>query len=253
MAAVFAAGCSGPSDPAGVPVATVADRPVTAAVFDAYVLQRTGVVAASVAPERKAQLLEELLRLEAAAEIGLLRHGPESASRAELARLESLAHSAAEAAGVFAAPTDAELQQAYQRFLASQPSLEYHAAHILVPTEAQAATILARLARGEDFPAVAASESIDRSPGEGGDLGWIRPDGLPAAFIDAVKALAVGAYTPQPVKTPFGWHIIRLLETRAATPPRFDDIKAQLAVTIQQERYARFLSNSTKAVRIVRQ
>src|ERR1700694_4791550 len=78
-------------------------------------------------------------------------------------------------------------------------------------------------------------------------LGWIAPGQLPVAFIDTVKSLKAGQFTTMPVQTPYGWHLIKLLDTRSASAPAFDQVKAQLAANLQQERCQNFLDSSLKA------
>jgi len=91
------------------------------------------------------------------------------------------------------------------------------------------------------------SESADDSKSRGGDLGWIAPGKLPAEFTGALRDLKAGQLAPKPVHTIYGWHLIKLIETRVATAPPFDQVKAQLATTLQQERYGKFLAGSLGA------
>jgi peptidyl-prolyl cis-trans isomerase C len=213
-------------------------------LLDAYIAQHASVDSASIDAERRRELEQSFAKLSAAAKLGEVVPG--ATARAEIARLESLAHSAAEAAGVYATPTDAELQQAYEAYLQTLPASEYHVAHILVANEILANAVIAELGGGEKFADVAAKRSADDSKAKGGDLGWIHPGHLPAAFFDALKTLKPGQYTKTPVHTPYGWHVIELIEIRPASPPAFDQVKAQLATNLQQERYRKFLDDSLK-------
>jgi peptidyl-prolyl cis-trans isomerase C len=244
LSSLLAAGCAR-SPQSSTDPAALADRSDSRALLDFYVAQHAGVSPAAVSPALKAQLGQELTRLQAAAARG--ENVPNIAPRLQLARLELLARAGAEAAGVYVQPSDAELQQAYQAYLRTLPASEYHVAHILVATERLAADVVARLDDGANFADLAAQRSADDSKSRGGDLGWIHPGHLPEQFFEALKELKPGEYTKVPVHTPYGWHVIRLSETRAASPPPFDQVKAQLATNLQQERYQRYLDDAVTA------
>jgi peptidyl-prolyl cis-trans isomerase C len=122
-------------------------------------------------------------------------------------------------------------------------------AHILVANEILANAVIAELGSGDKFADVAAKRSADDSKSKGGDLGWIHPGHLPQQFFAALKSLEPGQYTKVPIHTPYGWHVIRLIATRAANPPPFDQIKAQLSTNLQQDRYRRFLDDFAPATK----
>jgi peptidyl-prolyl cis-trans isomerase C len=205
-----------------------------------------------VPQQRRAQLLEELKKLTAAAQIESAQISPNVQQKIDLQRLETLAHAGAVSAGVFATPTDPVLAAAYEKFKAGLPAREYHVAHILVATENLATSVIVLLRSGEDFAKVAKEKSADDSKDRGGDIGWIAPGKLPLAFTDAVARLKTGEFTQQPVKTSYGWHIIRLIETRPKDAPPFEEVKAQIAANLQQERYQTFLDESLKKVSTTR-
>lgn len=114
------------------------------------------------------------------------------------------------------------------------PADQIHAEHILVNSEDEAKAIIARLDKGEDFAAIAKEKSTDTGSGAaGGDLGWFGKGATVKPFEDAAFALEVGKYTKTPVKSDFGWHVIKLLEKRKEPAPtladRHDEIRDQLA------------------------
>ncbi len=124
--------------------------------------------------------------------------------------------------------TDEYLQQVYQDEVASQPDVtEWHAKHILVPTEEEAQAALDRINGGESFDDVAKEVSKDGSAAQGGDLGWFGPGRMVPEFEKAVSELEVGAVS-EPVQSQFGYHVIMLEETRVAEKPKFEDIEPQL-------------------------
>ncbi|MBL1258915.1 MAG: peptidylprolyl isomerase [Thiotrichaceae bacterium] len=128
--------------------------------------------------------------------------------------------------------TEALLMAAYNDKFGGS-SNEYHLRHILVKHETEANNILAALKRGEDFKKLAGTISIDPSSSDGGSLGWMGNDLMPAEFAPIVAALKPGEYASTPVKSSFGWHIIQLDEQRAITPPPFETVANNLAASIQ--------------------
>jgi len=115
-----------------------------------------------------------------------------------------------------------------QTVKAMKPEEEVHARHILVENEDQAKKIAARLKGGEDFAKVAGEVSKDPgSKAEGGDLGWFAKDRMVAPFAEAAFKLPVGQVS-DPVKTQFGWHVIKVEEKRTKPVPSFDEMKEQV-------------------------
>ena len=110
----------------------------------------------------------------------------------------------------------------------SKPEEEVHARHILVDNEAEAKKIAARLKAGEDFAKVAAETSKDPgSKAEGGDLGWFTKERMVPDFATAAFALKPGQVS-EPVKTQFGWHVIKVEEKRMKPQPTFEELKEQI-------------------------
>lgn len=137
-----------------------------------------------------------------------------------------------------AEPTEAELKAAYDQAFGGQttPKLEYDAAHILVKTKEEADAIEKQLKDGADFGTLAEQKSTDPTSGPNkGDLGWFQADQMVPPFAEAVKALKKGEISV-PVQTGFGWHVIKLIDSREVTPPKFDEIKDQLAVQVRRDK-----------------
>ncbi|WP_168192154.1 peptidylprolyl isomerase [Pararhodobacter marinus] len=136
------------------------------------------------------------------------------------------------------AVTEESLNAAYETFAAEyaegEPVTEYHAAHILVRTEEERDQVVAALDEGQEFGAVAAEFSIDGSAQQGGDLGWFAPGMMIPDFQAAVEALEPGQVS-EPVQTRFGWHVIKLFETRTAEVPAQEEVQMELSQEIQRE------------------
>jgi peptidyl-prolyl cis-trans isomerase C len=134
------------------------------------------------------------------------------------------------------AETEDALKARYQSFLKEKPAHEeVHARHILLATEAEAKSVIAELDKGADFAALAKKYSKDPGAEAGGDLGYFGHDDMVKEFADAAFALSPGQYTKTPVKTDFGWHVIKVEDRRAGKPPSFEEAREQLTRDIAHE------------------
>lgn len=132
------------------------------------------------------------------------------------------------------AVTEAALQKAYAvRYGDAEPAKEYRAAHILVETEEVAAALRAELEAGAEFAALAQEHSTGPSGANGGDLGWFAQGTMVAEFEEAVAALESGELS-KPVETQFGWHLLRLEDSRTEEVPSFEDVRADLSQSLQR-------------------
>ena len=137
--------------------------------------------------------------------------------------------------------TDEEMKAEYDKFAAQNSGKEYKARHILVETEDQAKAIIAKLKKGGKFEDIAKKESKDPGSGaKGGDLDWANPSNYVKEFSDALSALTKGKTTETPVKSQFGYHVIRLDDIRDAQLPKFEDVKPQIGQQLQQQKIAKF-------------
>ncbi len=126
--------------------------------------------------------------------------------------------------------TEAKLKEAYEAFVKDyKGEEEVRASHILVKTEQEAKDILAQLEKGADFAKLAKEKSVDPSKERNsGDLGFFGKDQMVKEFAEAAFALKKGETAKAPVKTQFGWHVIRVTDRRAGAPPKFEEVKDQL-------------------------
>jgi peptidyl-prolyl cis-trans isomerase C len=140
--------------------------------------------------------------------------------------------------------TDADLKAEYEKVIKGQTGkgTEYRARHILVETEAQAKSLIAQIKKGGKFEDLAKKNSKDPGSGaKGGDLDFARPDAYVAEFGQAMAALKKGQMTDTPVKSQFGYHIIRLDDTRESAPPAFDAVKPQIKQRVEGQRMQTFV------------
>jgi peptidyl-prolyl cis-trans isomerase C len=137
--------------------------------------------------------------------------------------------------------TDAEAKAEYEKFAAANGGKEYKAHHILVDKEADAKDIIARLKKGAKFEDIAKKQSKDTGSGaNGGELDWASPNSYVPEFTAGLTALKKGQVTDTPAKSQFGYHVIRLDDTRDSQLPPFDQVKPQITQQLQQQKLAKY-------------
>ncbi|MDX1819519.1 MAG: peptidylprolyl isomerase [Paracoccaceae bacterium] len=150
------------------------------------------------------------------------------------------------------AVTDEALQKAYdETFANAEPTREWNASHILVETEAEAKALIERLDAGEEFGALAQEASSDTSAASGGQLGWFESGMMVPDFEAAVVALEPGAVSA-PVQTQFGWHVVKLNETRLRDVPSIDEVRDELRPQVERAAVQARLDELTAAATVDR-
>jgi peptidyl-prolyl cis-trans isomerase C len=146
--------------------------------------------------------------------------------------------------------SDAEAKAEYDKFKAQAAGTEYRARHILVENEDEAKALLAKLKAGASFEELAKKNSKDPGSAEnGGDLDFAKADAYVPEFGQALAKLKKGETTEAPVKTQFGWHIIRLDDVREAQFPAFEDVKPQLVQRMEQVKLQQYQEELRKAAK----
>jgi peptidyl-prolyl cis-trans isomerase C len=137
--------------------------------------------------------------------------------------------------------TDADIKAEYDKFAAANAGKEFRARHILVEKEDEAKAIIASIKGGASFEDIAKKQSKDPGSGaNGGDLDWAAAGSYVTEFSEAMVKLDKGQMTDVPVKSQFGWHIIRVDDVRQAQLPAFDEVKPQIAQQMQQQKLSEF-------------
>lgn len=132
---------------------------------------------------------------------------------------------------------EADLQAAYDSVKSQYTGKEYHVEHILVEKESDAKAIIAQLKSGANFEEIAKAKSQDPgSAKNGGDLGWVSDKALVPEFSKAMVQLKNGQITEKPVKSQFGWHVIKMIDVRDVKAPSIDEIKDQLKQMIMSDK-----------------
>jgi len=137
--------------------------------------------------------------------------------------------------------TDAEIKAEYDKFVAANGGKEYRARHILVEKEDEAKALIADLKKGGKFEDLAKKASKDPGSGaNGGDLDWASAASYVPEFSNAMVKLEKGQMTDVPVKSQFGFHIIRVDDVREAQLPKLDEVKPQISQQLTQTKLGKF-------------
>jgi peptidyl-prolyl cis-trans isomerase C len=154
---------------------------------------------------------------------------------------------------VNAAVTDAALRARYdQEASRRQGEEEVHARHILVQTETEAKAALAEVTGGADFAEVAKRRSTDPGSRDGGDLGFFKRGDMVPEFAEAAFALQPGQISPAPVRSPFGWHVIKVEGRRSAPVPSFEESRQELRQKMLAEQVEAVVTRIRSAAKVER-
>jgi peptidyl-prolyl cis-trans isomerase C len=204
-------------------------------------------------PELEAQVRDEVVRREIFMQEAEKRGIPQSAdykTQMELARQMILIRGLIEDFRAKNPVTDAEAQREYDKFKGANSGSEYRARHILVEKEDEAKDLIKQIKAGASFEELAKKASKDTgSAANGGDLDFANPSNFVPEFSKAMTALEKGQMTSEPVKSQFGYHIIKLEDVRAATFPAFDDVKTQIKQNLEKQKVAEFQQGLIKAAK----
>jgi peptidyl-prolyl cis-trans isomerase C len=198
----------------------------------------------AVTPEMESQAKDQVVLREIFAQEATKRGvgaSPDFAAQLELAKQSILIRELFEDYRKKNPVTDAEAQAEYDKFKGQATGTEYRARHILVDKEEDAKALIAQIKGGAKFEDLAKAKSKDTGSAEnGGDLDFAKPESYVPEFGGALTKLKKGEMTEEPVKSQFGYHIIRLDDTRAASFPGFEEVKGQLKQRMEQVKMQAF-------------
>ena len=227
-----------PAAEAGKPLAVVNGKEIPALYGE--LVKREMAQGQPDSPQLDARVRESLINLELLSRSALdkgLDRDPQLAAALDIRRKDQLAKAYLEDYVKAHPITDAEIQAAYDKAKAEAVEPEYRARHILVQTEAEAKKIIADLGKKAKFEDLAKKHSKDPgSAKNGGALDWSDRRAFVAEFSDALAGLKKGETTKTPVKTQFGYHVIRLDDTRKPQIPPLDTVRGEIVKQIQQLR-----------------
>jgi len=233
-------------------IATVNGKPVPKARVDALVKQATKA-GQPVTPELETQAKDQVVLREIftqEAERQGIQNSKEFQDQLALVRQSVLLQTLFQTYAAKVQISDAEAKAEYDKIKGEQAGQEYHARHILVENEDDAKKLIAQIKAGGKFDELAKKNSKDTGSAEnGGDLDWAKPATYVPEFSTALQKLKPGEMTDTPVKTQFGYHIIKLEEVRAAQFPAFDDVKEKLKENMKGEKVREYQEKLRKAAK----
>ncbi len=234
-------------------VAIVNGKAVPKARMDALA-QQVEKAGRKITPEMQGQLREEVIAREVflqEAEKQGLSSSEDFKAQMELARQSILIRELFADYEKKNPVTDADLKAEYDKFATANGGKEYKARHILVEKEAEAKAIIASLKKGGKFEDIAKKQSKDPGSGaKGGDLDWANPSSYVPEFTEALLKLNKGQLAETPVKSQFGYHVIRVDDIRTAQLPPFEEVKPQIAKQMQQQKLAAFQEDLRKKAKV---
>lgn len=225
-------------------VATVNGKPIKQSWVD-YIIRDAESRGQKSNDNMKAAIVNELvgseLAYQEAQKLGIDKQ-PDYIANEELARRKLLVNAFLADFMKKNPVSEAEKKEAYEQYKKELGDKEYSARHILVKTEGEAKDILGQVKKGADFAKLAKEKSLDPGSKEkGGDLGWFSPAGMVKPFSDAVVSLKKGEIANDPIQTQFGWHVIKLVDSRATQVPAYDKVKEGLERTLQQRKLEKMM------------
>lgn len=228
-------------------VAVVNGKPVPTARVDS-VLKDIEARGQKDSPELREQIKGKLVELEVLsqeADKQGLGNSPEVKEKLALFREQMLANALVQDHAKKIVVKDSDVVAEYNKIKAAAENREeYHAYHILVEKEQDAKDIIAKLKGGAKFEDIAKEKSTDPGSAQnGGDLGWADPSGYVKEFSEAMTHLQKGQFTDTPVKSQFGYHIIRLDDKRPAQVPSLEDVKPRLTEMLKQKQMEEYLAS----------
>ncbi|MES2106599.1 MAG: peptidylprolyl isomerase [Pseudomonadota bacterium] len=204
-------------------------------------------------PQLRAMIRERLIGIEVLtqeAEKSGLATNPDVKTQLEMSRQSILINSLMRDYVEKNPVKDADVKAEYDKVKAQAGDKEYHAYHILVDKEDDAKAIISKLKAGAKFEELAKQSKDTGSAAKGGDLDWASPATFVAPFSQALVALQKGQITETPVKTEFGYHVIKLEDVRTAKFPALDEVKQQITEGLQNQKVQAYQQALLKKAKI---
>ncbi len=243
----FAAGAA-----IGQNAAVVNGKPIPKTREDAWIKQLSQQ-GQQDSPELRKQIKEELIRREAFLQEAQKRGLPDQAEikfQLDVQRQNTLIQALMRDELKRNPITDAQIQAEYDKQKSGASDKEYKVRHILVEKEDEAKAIVEQLKKGGKFEDLAKQSKDPGSAARGGELDWAGPGSYVKPFSEAMVKLEKGKYTEAPVQSQFGWHVIRLDDTRDAQVPPLAQVSNQIRESLQQQRVQAFAEDLRKKAKV---
>jgi peptidyl-prolyl cis-trans isomerase C len=235
-------------------VATVNGKRIPESIFRVYTPAALRKDADDLTPEERKAVIEDLagimLMADEARQKGLLNERT-VAAQLELARLQLTARAMATRYLDQNPVSEAELQALYDENLPRLVNQEFKARHILVETQEEADSVIQQLQQGKSFVDLAKERATGPTGPNGGDLGWFTANSMAQPVVEAVRAMEVGAFSAQPVKTEYGYHVLLLEETRSQESPTLDSMRQELTNAVQGKKIQDHVRTLVEAATVV--
>jgi len=234
-------------------VAVVNGHEITRPVLEAYVRSRSGRSYKDLGATDQARVLEDMM------EMVMVANAPRTEDAAAKAALDAqvelyrLGLNAQQKVSEVLKnePSEQELKAEYDaqvKLMAGEQ--EFLARHILVDSKEKAEALIKQLKGGADFATLARKNSSDSTAAKGGALEWFGPGQMVKPFEDAVRTLKKGEFTTTPVQSQFGWHVIKLDDTRPMTPPDYEGTKEHIKQVLQQKQLKSLIDELKKTAKM---
>lgn len=235
-------------------VATVNGQRIPESIFRLYAPSAMRKNADDLTPEERKAVINDLvgivLMADEARKQGLLAERT-VAAQLELARMQLEARAMAARYLEQNTASDAELQALYEENLPRLAGQEFKARHILVETKEEADSVIQQLQQGKKFLDLAKERAAGPTGPNGGDLGWFTAESMVPPVAEAVRAMKVGAYSTEPVKTDYGYHVLLLEETRSQEAPTLDSMRQDLTNAVQGKKLQDHVRTLVEAATVV--
>jgi peptidyl-prolyl cis-trans isomerase C len=254
IAALAACAQKTATDAAAESIATINGHSLSRNTFNEYAKGVAGKPAEDLTAEQRDMLLEDLITSEviaSQAEHSGIAARDETRAALDLSRLQILQRASQQDYLKDRRPSEQELQAEYDLQIAALGKTEYRASQVVLATEEMARQVIVQLKTGANFAQLAKSQSIDgRTRDKGGDLDWFTATDGPLA--ESIKGLKKGEFTPEPVKTEFGFHVMRLIDTRDFTPPTYAAAKDRLVQVVEQKKFKAYVDSLKAKAKIAK-
>jgi peptidyl-prolyl cis-trans isomerase C len=243
VAALAACAQKGGTDAKDI-VATVDGKPISRNTYEEYVKGVASKPAVDLTEEQRNTLLDNLIRGQVIAD-GAEKDGSaalnETRAALDLGRYQILQKASMDAYLKDRKPSEEELRAEFDLQLTTIDKVQYRTAHIQVLTEEAANAVLTQLKSGANFAQLAKQSTDANTRDKGGELEWSGVSNMPPAYAEAVTKLKKGELAPAPVKTQYGFHVVRLLDTRDATLPTYEQAHERLVQIVEQKKWKAYV------------
>jgi peptidyl-prolyl cis-trans isomerase C len=244
------------TNPKDSSVATVDGVAISRNTFEHYALGVASKPATDLTAEQRDRILEDLIRAQltaAAAERDGVAASDDTRAKLDMNRLQILQRAQSEHYLKDRKPSEEELRAEYDIQIGMLDKVQYRVAHIQTATEAAARQILAQLKSGANFAQLVKTQSTDAATRDkGGELDWSIPSRMPEALGEVVRKLKKGETAPDPVKTQFGYHVVRVIDTRDSVPPTFDQARSSLVQIVEEKKFKAYVDGLQAKAKIVK-